>query len=113
METLPQKVLLKFMKGEHVMRHQQSYWNGIWLDMYINTNFMHYGQDPGEGDIVGVTLKTGVVKQLANSLQFGKQKSLDKLRDLGTTKDLEFHMLEKPKAELRVVKKTELALETH
>ena len=29
METLPCEVLEKFMKGEHVIRHQEGYWNGI------------------------------------------------------------------------------------
>ena len=29
MEKLSQEVLIKFMKGEHVMRHQQGYWGGI------------------------------------------------------------------------------------
>ena len=47
MEKLPQEVLLKFMKGEHVMRHQQGNWNGIWSGMYIETTFMCYGKGPG------------------------------------------------------------------
>ena len=58
MEKLPQEVLLKFMKGKHAMRHQKSYWNSIWLDIYINKTFMLYRKDPG--DIFGVTLKPGL-----------------------------------------------------
>ena len=61
MEKLPQEVLLKFMKGEHVMRHQQGNWNGMWSGMYIETTFMCYGKGPG--GIVGVTLKPRVVKK--------------------------------------------------
>ena len=38
MEKLPQEVLPKFIKGEHVMRHQQGYWNSIWSDIYICRN---------------------------------------------------------------------------
>ena len=34
-ETLPCEVLEKFMKGEHVMRHQEGYWNGIWSNMSL------------------------------------------------------------------------------
>ena len=59
-ETLPCEVLEKFMKGEHVIRHQEGYWNGIWSDMFIETTFMRYGKGPG--GIVGVTLQPKVVK---------------------------------------------------
>ena len=29
MEALPEEVLVRFMKGEHVMRHQRGLWNGL------------------------------------------------------------------------------------
>ena len=55
MEKLPPHVLIKFMKGEHVMRHQAGLWNGMWSDMFIETTFMRYGHGPG--GLVGITLK--------------------------------------------------------
>ena len=39
-KSLPKEVLSHFMKGEHVMRHNPGFWNGIWSDMYIETTFM-------------------------------------------------------------------------
>ena len=44
MEKLPEDVLKCFMKGEHVMRHREGLWNGIWSDMFIETTFMRYGK---------------------------------------------------------------------
>ena len=41
MEALPEEVLVRFMKGEHVMRH-----HGLWSDMFIETTFMRYGDAP-------------------------------------------------------------------
>ena len=81
MEKLPQEVLKKFMKGEHIMRHEQGYWNGIWSDMYIETTFMCY--EKGPGGIVGVTLKPSIVKKWANSLHICTEilKDLDNMRD--------------------------------
>ena len=34
MERLPDDILVQFMKGEHVMRHQAGIWNGMWSDMF-------------------------------------------------------------------------------
>ena len=53
MESLPDEVLTRFMKGEHVMRHQAGYWNDIWSDMSIETTFMRYGKGPG--GVIGLT----------------------------------------------------------
>ena len=60
MEALPDEVLARFMKGEHVMRHQRGLWNGIWSDMYIETTFIRYGHAPG--GILGITLKPETLK---------------------------------------------------
>ena len=35
MHKLPGNILDTFMKGEHVMRHQDGLWNAIWSDMMI------------------------------------------------------------------------------
>ena len=60
MEKLPKHILESFLKGEHVMRHQESYWNGKWSDMLIKTTFMKYGKGPG--GLVGVTLEPKTMK---------------------------------------------------
>ena len=66
MEALPTEVLERFVKGEHVMRHQRGLWNGIWSDMFIETTFMCYGHAPG--GIIGITLKPETLKVWALSL---------------------------------------------
>ena len=100
MEKLPQEVLLKFIIEEHVMRHQQGYWNSIWSDMYIKTTFMRYGKSPG--GFVRVTLNPGVVKKWATSLHISTEflNDLDEMRDRETSKDLEFHT-EETKGQLK------------
>ena len=94
MEKLPQEVLLKFMKGEHVMRHQQGYWNDIWLGMHLEATFMCYGKGPGH--IGGATLKPAVVKKWATSLRIRTEilKDLDETWYRETSKHLEFHKKE-------------------
>ena len=76
METLSCEVLEKFMKGEHVMRQQKDYRNGILSDMFIKTTFMRYGKGPGR--IVGVTLQLNVVKKCANSLHISLHRDIEK-----------------------------------
>ncbi len=46
MQKLHGEVLERFLKGEHVQRHRQGLWNGIWMDMFIETTFMRYGHGP-------------------------------------------------------------------
>lgn len=55
MERLPEDVLERLLKGEHVMRHHPGIWNGMWSDMFIETTLMRYGKSPG--GLIGVTLK--------------------------------------------------------
>ena len=66
MECLPSEVLARFLKGEHVMRHQTGLWNGMWSDMFIETTFMRYGHGPG--GLIGITLKPSALKHWALSL---------------------------------------------
>ena len=40
----PKDILARFMKGEHVTRHSQGSWNGMWSDMMIETTFMKYAK---------------------------------------------------------------------
>ena len=57
MERLRPDILKHFLKGEYVMRHQDGIWDGIWVDMLIETTFMRYGKGPG--GLIGVILKMG------------------------------------------------------
>lgn len=66
MEALPDEILYRFMKGEHVMRLQRGLWNGLWSDMFIETTFMRYGHAPN--GIIGITLKPDTLKVWALSL---------------------------------------------
>jgi hypothetical protein len=54
------------MKGEHVMRHQCGFRNGIWGDMLIETTFMRYGH--ASGGVIGITLKPETLMVWALSL---------------------------------------------
>ncbi len=66
MKKMPKTMLGHFMAGEHVMRHIEGSWNGIWSDMFIETTFMRYGH--GKGGIIGITLKPQTLKTWALSL---------------------------------------------
>ena len=83
MERLPDDILVQFMKGEHVMRHQAGIWNGMWSDMFIETTFMRYGHGPG--GLVGITLNAAAMKRWALSLHTCSQlvKDLTDLKDGG------------------------------
>lgn len=54
MQRLPFALLKKFMEGQHVMRHQDGLWNGLWSDLFIETTYMRYGHGPS--GIIGSTL---------------------------------------------------------
>ena len=55
MERLSGKVLIQFMDGQHVMRHQHGLFNGIWSDMAIESTYMKHGKGPG--GVIGFTTK--------------------------------------------------------
>jgi len=42
MEKLSGIVLDKFLEGDNVMRHKKGIWNGIWLDMMIETTYIKH-----------------------------------------------------------------------
>ena len=83
MQRLPDDILVQFMKGEHVMRHQAGMWNGMWSDIFIETTFMCYGHGPG--GLVGITLNAAAMKRWALSLHTCSQlvKDLTDLKDGG------------------------------
>ena len=91
MEKFPREVLERFLKGEHVMRHQKGFWNAIWSDMFIETTFMRYGKGPG--GLIGVTLDQTSVKKWANRLHISTQilNDLEAICDKGHQKEKIFH----------------------
>ena len=66
MESLLDEVLVRFMKGEHVIRQQHGLWNGLWSNMFIESTFMRYDHAPN--GIIGITLKLDTLKVWALSL---------------------------------------------
>ena len=66
MKALPQHVQQHFAKGDHVVRHIEGIWNGMWSDMFIETTFMRYGK--GKHGIIGITLSPEALKSWALSL---------------------------------------------
>lgn len=66
MQRIPKKILDRFDKGEHIMRHRQGIFNGIWSDQFIESTFMRYGKGPG--GIIGITLNPSTVKRWAISM---------------------------------------------
>ena len=91
MERLPSEVLERFLKGEHVMKHQPGFWNSIWSDMFIEATFMRYGKSPG--GLVGITLNRESVKKWGNGLHICTQilNDLDDMLERNTSKEKTFH----------------------
>ena len=80
MENLPDSVLNKFMKGQHVVHLQDGFWNGIWSDMAIESTYMKIGKGPS--GIVGITTNDRSVSIWANSHHLCSE-LLTELSDLG------------------------------
>ena len=81
LHKLPKCILEAFLRGEHVMRHQDGIWNGIWSDMMIETTYMRYGKGPG--GIIGVTTQPRTVQIWTESLPACTEvlKELDEVRE--------------------------------
>ena len=75
------ETLERFLKGEHVQRHRQGLWNGIWTDMFIDTMFMHYGLGPG--GLIGITLNQKAIHRWAISLYISSRL----MKDMADLKD--------------------------
>ena len=90
MKRLPDSILSKFLRGEHVTRHQRGYWNGIWSDMFIESTFMRYGKGPT--GLIGLTLKPSVIRKWAYSLNIFTQvqEDLERMRE-SSVKEQIFH----------------------
>ena len=78
------------------MRNNSGVWNGIWSDMFIETNFMRYGKSPG--GLVGVTLKPSTVKRWALSLHTTSRVEcdIDEMRHVQETREATTHKEEMP-----------------
>ena len=46
MSRLLPTIFHHFFKEEHVLRHREGIWNGIWSDMMIETSYMKFGRGP-------------------------------------------------------------------
>ena len=84
MEKLHGDILERFMKGEHVQRHRNGVWNGLWSDMFIETTFMRYGHGPR--GLTGLTLNQSAVSRWALSLHTCSRL----LKDVADMKDKEY-----------------------
>ena len=65
MENLPLNILEAFMKGDHVGRHKEGIWNGLWSDMMIETTYMLQGKGPG--GLIGISTSQRSSSIWANS----------------------------------------------
>jgi hypothetical protein len=90
-EALPGEILVRFMKGEHITRHECDFWSGIWSDMFIETTFTRYGHAPGV--VIGITLKADTLKVSALSLHTCSHLAadLDKLLEHSTESEYSQH----------------------
>ena len=53
LSKLSPNILDNFLKEQHVLRHKQGIWNGIWSDIMIETMFLKFGK--GSTGIIGKT----------------------------------------------------------
>ena len=85
MSRLPPTILDQFMKGEHVLRHREGIWNGIWSDMMIETSYMKF--DKGPNGIIGKTTKPRTLQIWAKSQHSCSEvlQSLDSIREKDET----------------------------
>ena len=47
MQAMPLATWKQFIKGEQTMHHNPWSSNGVSSDMFIESNYMRYGHDPG------------------------------------------------------------------
>lgn len=71
LRNLPSLIEEKFLRGEHITRHQRGLWNGIWFNMLTETTFMKYGKGPR--GLIGIMLQKHSVKQWTCSLHISTQ----------------------------------------
>ena len=65
MSKLSPSVLDAFLRGEHVERHRNGFWNAIWSDMMIESSYMNKGKGPG--GLIGITTSQRSAAVWANS----------------------------------------------
>ena len=69
------------MKGEHVLRHREGIWHGIWSDMMIETSYMKFGKGPS--GIIGQKTKPRTLQIWAKSQHTYSEilQSMDSIRE--------------------------------
>ena len=65
-EAMSEQIEDQCMKGQHTIHLQQGIFNGIWLDMAIETTYMRYGH--GNNGIIGLTMRPEALKTWAMSI---------------------------------------------
>ena len=98
MHKLPGIVLEQFLKGEHIVCHQDGHLDGIWTDMMIKSTYMRHGKGPG--GITGTTTKSRSVQIWSNNLPSCSEllRDLDELRGRCPTQKI----IHKEEAEARM-----------
>ena len=98
MHKLPGIVLEQFLKGEHIVHHQDGHLDGIWTDMMIKSTYMRHGKGPG--GITGTTTKSRSVQIWSNNLPSCSEllRDLDELRGRCPTQKI----IHKEEAEARM-----------
>ena len=59
--SLPQSILLAFLRGEHVCRHRNGIWNSVFLDQFGEQTYIRYGKS--KGGLVGKSLSPEQVSE--------------------------------------------------
>ena len=101
MEKLVSRVRQYFIQGQHVTRHMDGIWNGIWTDQFIETTFMKYGHS--SGGIIGITLKSNALKiwALSRYLSCKLQYNMEQMEE-GSHKANTVHLFHKEEAKGRI-----------
>ena len=99
MEKLPDSLMNKFMKKQHVVHLQEGVFNGIWSDMAIESTYMKIGK--GISGIVGITTNDRSVSIWANSHHLCSE-LLSELSNLGDKEPKSSHDQHKEKGAGRI-----------
>ena len=83
MEKLPNSLMDKFIRGEHVVYLKDGLFNGVWSDMAIESTYMKVGK--GLDGIVGVTTNKRSLAIWSNSHHLCGQ-VLTEIKDISSKK---------------------------
>ena len=82
MSRLPPTILEQVLNGQHVLRHREGIWNGIWSDMMIETSYKKCRK--GSNGIIGKTTKPRTLQIWVKSQHSCSEvlESLDSIREI-------------------------------